>query len=122
MRFFSTTLILLVSIFPGATAQRTAAKVAPVQNVRLSLDQIVTNLEERNAERAAALQQFQGKRVYRMEYRGFPSDRDAEMVVKVSFHAPNSKDFTIESVTGSKFVIDHIFTRLLEGEHLLRSF
>ena len=116
MRFFSTTLILLVSIFPGATAQRTAAKVAPVQNVRLSLDQIVTNLEERNAERAAALQQFQGKRVYRMEYRGFPSDRDAEMVVKVSFHAPNSKDFTIESVTGSKFVIDHIFTRLLEGE------
>ena len=116
MRFLSTTLILLVSVFPGATAQRTAEKVAPVQNVRLSLDQIVTNLEERNAERAAALQQFQGKRVYRMEYRGFPSDRDAEMVVKVSFHAPNSKDFTIESATGSKFVIDHIFTRLLEGE------
>jgi hypothetical protein len=51
-----------------------------------------------------------------MEYRGFPSDRDAEMVVKVSFRAPNFKEFTVVSQTGSKFVIDHIFKKLLEGE------
>src|SRR5208283_2652128 len=59
---------------------------------------------------------FEGKRVYRMEYRGFPGSRDAEMVVKVRFRAPNSKEFTVVSQTGSKFIIDHIFTKLLEGE------
>jgi len=86
------------------------------QPPRLNLDQVLTNLEQRNAQRAAALEQFEGKRVYRMEYRGFPSDRDAEMVVKVNYRAPNSKQFTVISQTGSKFVIDHVFNKLLEGE------
>ena len=80
------------------------------------MEQVLANLEQRNAQRAAALQQFEGKRTYRMQYRGFPSDRDAEMVVKVTFRAPNSKEFTVVSQTGSKFVIDHIFKKLLEGE------
>lgn len=93
------------------TEQERAAEGAP-----LSLEQVVTNLEERNAQRAAALKEFEGKRIYRMQYRGFPSDRDAEMVVKVSFRAPNSKAFTVVSQTGSNFVIDHVFKKLLEGE------
>jgi hypothetical protein len=87
-----------------------------VQLAPLGLEQVLSNLELRNAQRAAALEQFEGKRIYRMEYRGFPSDRDAEMVVKVSFHAPNAKEFTVVSQTGSKFVIDHVFKKLLEGE------
>jgi hypothetical protein len=80
------------------------------------LEQVLANLEQRNAQRTAALEQFEGKRTYRMQYRGFPSDRDAEMVVKVKFRAPNSKEFTVQSETGSKFVIDHVFKKLLEGE------
>lgn len=88
----------------------------PDQSANLTLDQVLTNLEQRNAQRAAALERFEGTRVYRMEYRGFPGNRDAEMTVKVSFQAPNSKQFTVLSQTGSKFVIDHIFKRLLEGE------
>jgi hypothetical protein len=51
-----------------------------------------------------------------MQYRGFFKERDAEMVVKVHFSAPNSKQFTVVSETGSKFVIDHVFKRLLEAE------
>lgn len=82
----------------------------------LSLEQILSNLEQRNAQRAAALEQFEGKRTYRMQYRGFPSDRDAEMVVKVNFRAPSTKQFTVLSQTGSKFVVDHVFKKLLEGE------
>jgi hypothetical protein len=82
----------------------------------LGLDQVLANLEERDAQRASALQEFESTRVYRMKYRGFPTDRDAEMVVKVKFHAPNSKDFTVVSETGSKFVIEHIFKKLLEEE------
>ena len=83
---------------------------------KLTVDQVLTKLEERNAERAAALQGFEGTRIYRMQYRGFPSDRDAEMVVKVTFRAPSSKEFTVVSETGSKFVLDHIFKRLLDSE------
>src|SRR5215469_13016212 len=92
-----------------ANAQQTAAAEPTPQATSLNVEQVVTNLEQRNALRAAALEEFEGKRIYRMEYRGFPSDKDAEMVVKVTFHAPNSKDFTVVSQTGSKFVIDHVF-------------
>jgi outer membrane lipoprotein-sorting protein len=99
-----------------AAAQQDGESVAPTQGANLNLEQVIKNLEERNAQRTAALEQFEGKRTYRMQYRGFPSDRDAEMVVKVTFRSPNVKDFTVLSTTGSKFIIDHVFTKLLEGE------
>jgi outer membrane lipoprotein-sorting protein len=86
------------------------------QNAGLPAEQIAKKLQERNAQRAAALDQFNGTRVYRMQYRGFPSDRDAEMVVNMTYHAPNTKKFTVVSESGSKFVIDHVFKKLLEGE------
>ena len=86
------------------------------QNAPLPAEQVAKRLQQRNAERAAALDQFRATRVYRMQYRGFPSDRDAEMVVKVAYHAPNAKEFTVVSQTGSKFIIDHVFKKLLEGE------
>jgi hypothetical protein len=82
----------------------------------LPVEQVVRKLQEKNAQRAAALGAFNGTRVYRMQYRGFPSDRDAEMMVNVTYHAPDSKEFAVVSATGSKFVIDHIFQKLLEGE------
>jgi outer membrane lipoprotein-sorting protein len=118
MNFARTFLLALglVSSAYSAGAQNAATPAVSIQGAPLTVQQVVTNLEQRNAQRAAALQQFEGKRVYRMQYRGFPSDRDAEMVVKVNFRAPNSKEFTVVSQTGSKFVIDHVFKKLLEGE------
>jgi outer membrane lipoprotein-sorting protein len=86
------------------------------QNGPLTAEQVARKLEENNAQRAAALDQFKATRVYRMQYRGFPSDRDAEMVVNVSYHAPDAKEFSVVSQTGSKFIIDHVFKKLLEGE------
>jgi outer membrane lipoprotein-sorting protein len=88
----------------------------PAQNATLTAAQVAKKLQERNAQRAAALQQFNGTRVYRMQYRGFPSDRDAEMVVNVAYRAPNTKEFSVVSQTGSKFIIDRVFKKLLEGE------
>jgi outer membrane lipoprotein-sorting protein len=85
-------------------------------NASPSAEQIAQKLQERNAERAAALQQFNGTRVYRMQYRGIPGDRDAEMVVKVTYRAPDAKEFSVVSQSGSKFVVDHVFKKLLEGE------
>src|SRR5215831_12531794 len=108
--------LILVTTPYIASAQQSAAAETSAQPVPLSLEQVVANLEQRNAQRAAALEQFEGKRIYRMEYRGFPGDKDAEMVVNVSYHAPNSKEFRVVSETGSKFVIEHVFKKLLEGE------
>ena len=82
----------------------------------LSADQVARRLQENNAKRAAALDQFTSTRIYHMQYRGFPSDRDAEMVVEVKYRAPNVKQFRVLSQSGSKFVIDHVFKKLLEGE------
>lgn len=107
-------LTLLATISAGA--QQNVPPPAATESGQLSLDQVLAKLQENNAHRAAALEQFEGTRIYRMEYRGFPSDRDAEMVVKVSFHAPDSKQFSVVSETGSKFVIDHVFKKLLESE------
>jgi outer membrane lipoprotein-sorting protein len=92
----------------------TAANSA--QTGPLPAETVAQELEERNAQRAAALLQYSSTRVYRVQYRGFPSDRDAEMVVDVSYRAPNVKRFTVVSQTGSKFILDHIFNKLLEGE------
>jgi outer membrane lipoprotein-sorting protein len=105
--------LCLVSV-AGAQEVRPASSNAEVS--KLSLDQVLNKLEEHNARRTAELQQFDGKRIYRMQYHGFFKDRDAEMVVKVHFTAPDSKEFTVVSTTGSKFVIDHVFKKLLEAE------
>src|ERR1700730_7643369 len=75
-----------------------SAQIAP-----LSADQVARKLQDRDGQRAAALGQFSGTRVYRMQYSGFPSDRTAEMVVNVSYRAPDSKVFVVVSQSGSKF-------------------
>jgi hypothetical protein len=107
--------LLPVSLLPLVAQNQqdpaSGAKAAP-----LSLEQVVNNLQQRNAQRAAALDEFTGTRIYRMEYRGLPGDRDAEMVVSATYRAPNSKQFKVLSQSGSKFIIEHIFTKLLEGE------
>ena len=94
-----------------ASEPATSVKDAP-----LPVQAVVENLQRKNALRAAALTRFEGTRVYRVQYRGFPSDHDAEMLVHVIFHAPSSKEFTVVSQTGSKFIGDRIFKKLLEGE------
>jgi hypothetical protein len=91
-----------------------AASVTSAQN--LSAEQVAKRLQEKNAQRAAALGQFNGTRIYRMRYTGFPSDRDAEMVVHVTYRAPDSKTFSIVSQSGSKLILDRVFKKLLEGE------
>jgi outer membrane lipoprotein-sorting protein len=82
----------------------------------LSAEQVVRNLQERDKQRSAALQQFSGRRVYRMQYRGWPGDREAQMVVDVTYRAPNVKEFRVVSQAGSTFVIDHVFKKLIQSE------
>ncbi len=97
-------------------AQQSSRPAPSNEAAPLQADQVVKNLEERNTQRAAALGGFAGTRIYRLQYRGLPSDHDAEMVVNVVYHAPDAKQFSIVSETGSKFLLDHVLKKLLAGE------
>jgi hypothetical protein len=82
----------------------------------LSADQVVDNLVQRNLERAQALTAYQGTRIYRLEYRGFPSSRSAEMTVAVQYRSPGTKEFSIRSEKGSHLLIERVFHKLLQSE------
>src|SRR6202521_4424729 len=82
----------------------------------LSVDQVVSNLVRKDEERAQALRHYESIRVYRLSYRGFPGDRDAEMTVAATYDSPSTKSFKVISQTGSKLIVDRVFKRLLESE------
>ena len=74
------------------------------------------NLVQMNIHRSQTLHGFQGTRIYRVEYQGFPGTRSAEMIVAVKYLSPGRKEFSIQSATGSKLIIDKVFKKLLEAE------
>jgi|SRR5450432_1722474 len=82
----------------------------------LSGDEVVRRMVQRNQQRADALRSFQGIRTYRLTYQGFPISREAEMVTKVVYRAPDSKQFTEVSQSGSKLIVERVFRKLLESE------
>lgn len=82
----------------------------------LSTQQIIEELDRHNAERAAALRGFDGKRSYQLSYHGFPSSREAEMEVVAHYQAPESKSFDVLSENGSKMLQGKVLRKLLETE------
>lgn len=110
-------IVLLICIGPWqpACAQQ-PGRFASVANAPLSTEQIVKNLVKMNLERAQALHAYHGTRTYRVEYRGFARTRSAEMIVDVNYRSPRTKEFTIQSATGSKMIIDEVFKKLLQAE------
>jgi hypothetical protein len=82
----------------------------------LTAEQVVNNLVQRNLERARALAAYRGTRVYRLEYRGFLSSRSAEMTVDVEYRSPATKEFSVRSESGSHFLVEKVFQRLLQTE------
>jgi hypothetical protein len=110
-------LLFLLCAGPQLMAQTQERGTATsLKSAPLTTQQVVKNLVGMNLQRAHALHAYQGTRTYRIEYRGLPSGRNAEMVVDVKFVAPGRKDFTIRSSTGSKMLIERVFKKLLEAE------
>ena len=83
-----------------------------------SLDsgQVAQRLAANNAERARQLRSFEANRQYTLDYTGFPSSRSAGMKVKVSYHAPGTKEFAVLAESGSKLILTRVFRKLLESE------
>lgn len=83
---------------------------------QLKSEQVVENLVRMNLQRAQALQAYESTRIYRLEYKGFPGGRTAQMVVNMKYRAPGTKEFEVVSQSGSKMLIDRVFKKLMEGE------
>jgi hypothetical protein len=112
---FSGQLLILIGVWLPAAAQSTNRP--PVEpRVALTSEQVVNNLVRKNLERAQALAAYQGTRIYRLEYQGFPGSRSAQMVVDIRYKSPETKEFTIRSETGSKLIIERVFKKLLQSE------
>ncbi len=83
---------------------------------KMTIEEIVTRLVAANAKRARDLKGFDGKRVYNLDYRGFPGHREANMVVEAHYSAPATKTFDVLAESGSKWIQNHVLQRLLDGE------
>jgi hypothetical protein len=117
-RHFSSRLLVLLLIIPTGLLQSTSAQpdIALAQNrAPLAAVQVVQNLVQMNLHRLQALHAYQGSRTYRVEYRGFPGNRVAGMVVDVKY-VSGKKQFVIESSTGSGLIVDRVLKKLLEAE------
>src|SRR5450755_2119928 len=113
LRFF----LILTAAISGFTAVSPHSSATPqAVNAPLSVEQVINNLVRKDAERARALRHYESNRTYRLAYRGFPSNRDAEMKVQVTYDSPSTKSFKVISQTGSKLIVDRVFKRLLESE------
>jgi len=107
--------LLVASLFSPSlgVAQDSAPAAAPT---RLSLSEIVDNMAKKNAQRAKDLGHYQGRREYQLDYKGFPGDLHADMVVRVSYSAPSTVEFTEVSQSGSKLILNRVIKPIMESE------
>jgi len=101
-------LILLLLRFPVVAQQVTAS-------VPLTADEVIRRVVDKNEERAKALESYSGLRSYHLECHCL-SHKKADLVVRTDYQAPNKKEFTIVSESGSGTVRDRVFKKLLEAE------
>jgi outer membrane lipoprotein-sorting protein len=81
----------------------------------LSADEVIARVVEMNGVRAKALENYSSIRSYHLECHCL-SHKKADMLVRVDYQAPNKKDFTILSESGSASVRNKVFKKLLEAE------
>ena len=110
--------VSLVATLAFCHAQTAAvpASPSPTLKSKLTVDEVVNNLVRKNEERAQALRSLESTRIYRLIYRGFPADRQAEMTVHAFFESPDTKSFTVVAESGSKLIRERVFRKLLESE------
>jgi len=110
-------LMLTATAVGGFGADSDSSPLPPsITTAPLSVDQVVNSLVRKDEERARALRHYASTRVYRLTYRGFLGDHDAEMTVEVTYDSPSTKNFRVVSQSGSKAIIEHAFKRLLDSE------
>ncbi len=107
------TLLCILALQPWSAAGQ--AKMTQSAE-ELTAQQIVGRLAENNRRRHEDLESYTGQREYHLLYTGFPRRLEADLVVHVQYDAPNQKQFTIISQSGSGLLVNHVLKKLLETE------
>jgi hypothetical protein len=107
-------MFLALLALPTGSAFAQAAQSA--SQIQLTLPQVVEKLVERNGERAKALESYKAKRVYNLDYVGFPSGLHADMAVDMAYYAPATKEFHVTSENGPRWLVNRVLRKLLETE------
>jgi len=107
-------LIAAVALLPSHAPAQATPGIPPTSP--LALLQVAEKLVHMNAARFQALQSYRGRRTYQVEYAGFHTAFHAEMTVDVFYTAPDSKEFTIVSESGPKWMVSRVLKRLTETE------
>jgi outer membrane lipoprotein-sorting protein len=81
----------------------------------LTADEVMARVEQMNEVRARALESYSSVRRYHLDCHCL-SHKKADMVVRTDYRAPNTKEFTILSESGSGTVRSRVFKKLLEAE------
>ncbi len=105
---------LVACLFLAETATNTSfAQDAPP--APLTGDEVVQKMVAGNARRAGDLASYRGTRSYHLEYEGL-SNKSATLLVAMTYHSPDEKNFCILSESGSEFLQGRVLKRLVEAE------
>jgi outer membrane lipoprotein-sorting protein len=107
-------LLLLIFAFCAILATAEDSGLRPAGD--LTVQDIAAKLAQNNRRRQQELQSYTGERQYHLVYSGFPGRREADLVVEVKYEAPDKKEFTVISESGSKLIVNRVFKKLLETE------
>jgi len=98
----------------GASFARSYAGQKPAGQ-SLSVDEVVARMVRMNLARAEALRSYTSVREYHLELNGIIHKR-ADMAVKMTYHWPDQKEFTIISESGSEIMRSRVLKALLDAE------
>ena len=102
--------ILTVLLFCLSALAQPAVHSAP-----LTAEQVMRRVAEMNELRGKALENYSSVRSYHLECHCL-SHKKADMVVRAEYQAPDKKEFTVVSESGSGTVRERVFKKLLEAE------
>ncbi len=104
-----------VAVSAGALVLVQATTQPPNPAPLLSVHEVVARMVAMNAARTRALHAFSAWRSYHVQYDGI-GDASAAMTVRVEFHQPGPKIFTIVSESGSAMLRHHVLEPLVKAE------
>lgn len=105
--------ICLLALRPDLKASK---KVERALNSPLTASQVVSRMVEMTDHRTQALRSYTSLRTYHLELHGI-INLHADMEVKMTYRYPGDKQFKILSQSGSAYVRNHVFKRIIEAEN-----
>ena len=106
-----TWLLMLSVLYCGSAAMAQQQTVGAAKTAGEVMQRVV----EMNDLRSKHLESYTGLRTYHLECHCV-SHKEADLVVRMDYHAPDKKEFTIISESGSGSVRSRVFKKLLEAE------